>query len=281
MPISAILKLRPRVPLGVTIRSDINLRNFKLKLTSIAQLHQSVYGQVSFAANLLMIEHYSMSTETRRQKMDDAIIAALSNSSSSSNTSGESDRSTHFKNFLSSNIVIRDLLLGALRHDMDYQMAAMELYIRKIYNKTHSIKNFTLGLLMNNQSMGLDVNYMPYMKFEFITKSFEASNGETSPGPPSPARGSSQNLLSFSSSMGTSKKNISFTDLTTLTRSTSGNHVLNQQSDSVDNMNHPIVPGKRLGVFAKLEDLSELPTMFPQICDMIPNVACKPDHKGM
>lgn len=103
---------------------------------------------MSYSANLLLVEQYSISTETRRQKMDDAIVSALSTGLhccrlilntfdiysifSGENIGGE-DRSSHFRKFVETNIVIRDLLLTALHRDLDYQIAAMELYVSMIF----------------------------------------------------------------------------------------------------------------------------------------------------
>lgn len=264
-PLSTIMKQIPRLPNGITIRNDINLRNFKVKLTSLSQLRMGVYSHIAYAANLMVIEHYSESTEARRQKVDDAIVAVLT----SHNANQSSEPSNHLKKLIDSNIIIRDLIIEALQRDLDYQMVAMELYIRKIYNKTHRITNIAAGQLdasdagYDFSSNGSSNGNYPYLKFEFITKSFET----TTDGSASPVLSEGDKLSPTSSKLNM-KKNISFTDLETITRSTSIPKM--SRMESFDNLTHPIVPGLRIGVFVKIDSLVNLSQIFPNIADLIP-----------
>jgi hypothetical protein len=80
-PISSIVVQRPKIPNDMTITNDrdINLRNLRLKRNDLAKLKLFVNSPVSFKANynLLLIEHYTNSSDSRKRKLDDTIYAAL------------------------------------------------------------------------------------------------------------------------------------------------------------------------------------------------------------
>merc|ERR1711871_863100 len=120
---------------GIFIRNEINIRQLKTRLLEISKLRQSVYSHVSFSTNLLVMEQYGLKPELRRARLDEAIVSALN----SNDPIGGQDRVSTMKKFVDSNIVIHDLLLDALATDKDYRLAAMELYIRKIYRSSHNL----------------------------------------------------------------------------------------------------------------------------------------------
>lgn len=49
---------------------------------------------------------------------------------------------------------------------------------------------------------------------------------------------------------------------------------------SVSVFAHPVVPGRRVGVIAKLENLDELDTMFPQILNNVPLSSASTNKRG-
>ena len=157
---------RPNPPAGVSIRSELNTRSLKLRLADLAKMRDTRYSHVSFLANLALMEQYSIKPEVRRQRLDEAITAALT----TGDRVGEGDRVQILKKFGESNIVIRDLLFDALRHDKDFRIAVLELYIRKVYQKTHDIGNMSAGHSLTEGG----ADGCAWIRFDFATKSVEA-----------------------------------------------------------------------------------------------------------
>jgi biotin carboxylase/biotin carboxyl carrier protein len=137
-PSSAIIK-----PRNISLRHEVtyNNRSLKKRLTDISKLRQHAYGHVAFAANLLLMKQYTVTTDHRRARLSETINSALS----TGDYIGEGDRVVTMKKFAESNIAIHDLLIESLRADVDYQIAFIELYLRKVYQKTHILGNMTSG----------------------------------------------------------------------------------------------------------------------------------------
>lgn len=134
--------MRPKLPAGITVRNEVSCRNLKIKLADLSKLQQSVYSHVSLNANLLLMEQKSMPIEKRRQRLNDAIISALSTGDP---IGVEGDRVAEINKFIDSNVTIRDLFLDSLQQDREYQLAAVEIYLRKLYHKTHYFENVSAG----------------------------------------------------------------------------------------------------------------------------------------
>jgi hypothetical protein len=152
---------RPKVPAGVPLRYEINTRNLKLRLRDLAKLHMQSYIHVSFTANLVLMNQNIMRPETRRQRLHDTITSALT----TGENVGESDRVAILKKFVDSNIVIRDLLIESLRNDTEYQIAAMELYLMKLYQTNHVLKDLSCGYHLSEDMSDMS----PWIKFSFRT----------------------------------------------------------------------------------------------------------------
>ena len=171
LPIPTVQQ-RPSLPMGVPLKNEINTRNLKLRLTALARLRQPVYSHVSFVANMVLMKQYTLKPEQRRQRMHETIMAALT----TGEPVGHGDRALHIKKFVDGNIVVRDLLIDALRNDRDYQIAAMELYLLKNYHTTHTMeKNMTSGSSLSDDGSTGDMN--PWIRFTFKTKQVQ---GDTS-----------------------------------------------------------------------------------------------------
>lgn len=167
IPMATINK-RPRFPNGVPIRSEIHVRHLKNRLTDLSKLKLPLYTRISFAASLMLMEHNTLSLEQRRARLHDALVQCLS----SGDPVGMGERVVHMKKFVESNIAVLDLLYESMRQDRDYQIAFMELYLRKMYQKTHHLKNFQYGYSLADD--GLDAN--TWIKFDFMTRSVESAS---------------------------------------------------------------------------------------------------------
>jgi len=275
---------RPAVPMGLSIRNEINIRQLKARLGDLAKLHQTAYSQVSFSANLVLMEQYSLLPELRRQRLDEAIVAALS----TSDAVGSGDRVAQMKKFVETNIVIRDLLLDALRHDKDYRIAAMEIYLRKIYQKNHHLRNMVSGNSLRDDGSDSSV----WIRFEFMTKSVEAVGGGGGDESSSP-----RVLMLSKSNSSIGDQSLSYSDLAELVRPRSGSEggstapspstLYTSYSNTNagtggagSNFSSPTAAfapgfktdlfGMRTGIFAVVESFDELPQLFPHIAARIP-----------
>ncbi len=240
---------RPEVPPGVAIRNELNTRKLKAKVTELSKLRQSAYGHISFSANLLLVDQFNLSTEVRRQKLNDTIVAALT----TGDPVGFGDRVEEMKKFIDNNLVIRDLILDSLRQDSDYQLAVLELYIRRIYQKSHELLSFAYGNSLSPDESDRNA----WIGFEFVTRSVEAFSDDHS------------SLVN--------QKSISFSDLAHIAASTpkrgkggSFFGLASSQSGMLQTM-APVssTPEFRYGVLAMIESFSDLPRYFPFVVEKI------------
>ena len=163
LPIPTVQQ-RPSLPMGVPLKNEINTRNLKLRLTALARLQQPMYSHVSFVSNLVLMKQYTLKPEQRRVRMHETIMAALT----TGEPVGHGDRAVHIKKFVDANIIVRDLLIDALRNDRDYQIAALELYLHKVYHTTHTMENMSSGTSLSDDGSTGELN--PWIRFKFKTK---------------------------------------------------------------------------------------------------------------
>lgn len=248
----------PKLPTGVFIREEINIRQLKLRLTDLAKLRQNVYSHVSFTTNLLLMEQYAVKPEQRRQRLEEAVVASLN----SDGEIGSEDRVMRMKKFIESNIVIRDLLFNALQHDKDYRIAVMEIYLRKVYQKTHDLNQFTCGHSLGDGSIEIS----SWIRFEFTTRAVDAieTTGARSLGDTD--RCSYNDLVELRQRSGS------------LTGGSPGRSSANQSTDSLSESSgfipgHSGITGSRVGVFGILESFDQLPSLFPSLLAKIPEGA--------
>jgi acetyl-CoA carboxylase/biotin carboxylase 1 len=269
---------QPQLPTGVFIREEINIRQLKMRLSEISKLRQNIYSQVSFGANLLLMEQFSLKPELRRQRLDEAINAALT----TGDAVGMGDRLGHMSSFLRSNIVIRDLLLDALQHDKDYRIAAMEIYIRKMYQKTHGLNKMRSGYSL----VGDGVDQSSWIQFEFETSSIRAVSDSSVGASPSFATSSTRSELAYADLVELQRRPRSAsnsglgTDPSPIDAVMSSLPPTPTRTPSVSRSNSPPpeesrtsrsgINGRRLGVFAVVDSFDRLPSLFPHILAKIP-----------
>jgi acetyl-CoA carboxylase / biotin carboxylase 1 len=227
---------RPAYPPGVPVKFDINTRNLKLRLTALARLKQPMYSHVSFVANLVLMKQYSLKPEQRRRLMHEAISEVLT----TGEAAGHPDRVAHFKKFIESNVVIRDLLLEALRNDKDYQIAVMELYLLKTYQTTHTFQNMESGTSLGATFISPS-HLSPWLKFEFKTKQVVG--------------------------VADSVSGMSFNELSTAQRSE--NAAIDEEIPASD-LTHPLVRGVRVGIMAVVDTIADLAAQFPLVLAKVP-----------
>jgi len=271
----------PQLVAGAYIRAEINIRQLKNRLTDISKLRQNCYSHVSFTANLLLMEQYSLKAELRRQRLDEAINAALS----TGDPVGTGDRLDHMSKFVRSNTIIRDLLLDALQHDKDYRIAAMEIYIRKIYQKTHGLIKMRAGHSLLED--GLDQS--SWIQFEFETKSVRAVAESPLASPVAGAAGSAGEEISYMDlaeiqSRPRGCSNVGFAASPAfITTSSMPSTPTGQRTPSGSRSSSPppggqpaaragLSPGQRVGVFAVVDSFARLPSLFPHVIAKVPAV---------
>lgn len=254
LPILSVIQ-RPTLPMGVPLRNDITLRNLKVRLTEMSKLRQGIYNHVSFGASLVLMKQYSIKPEQRRQKLHDTITLALT----SGDSVGHGERATLMKRFVDSNVVIRDLLLDALRQDKEYQIAALELYLLKTYQATHIVSNFLSG---HSLPVGQGEAVCAWIKFDFMTKHVEGLG----------LNSTKEFKVSYSNLHQLVQKTSPPTSTANEKLSSSPTH---RRVDS-DPLSHPIVMGVREGVIATIESGTELPVLFPLISAKIATASSTP-----
>jgi acetyl-CoA carboxylase / biotin carboxylase 1 len=153
----------PELPSGIFIRNETNIRQLKMKLNELSKLRQSCYSSIAYGTNLILMEQYSLKAELRKQKLDEAVNDALV----SGDKIGFGDRLLCIEKFIQSNIIIRDILIHSLQHDKDYRIAAMEIYLRKIYQKSHVFIDMKADHYILNASQ----EQSSCIQFKFTTKS--------------------------------------------------------------------------------------------------------------
>ncbi len=249
LPILAAISRPKGCPPGIPLRNEINIRNLKVRLSDIAKLRQTSYSRVSFVANLVLIKQFSMKPEARRQRFHDTVTAALT----SGENVGKGDRVTIIKKFCDSNIVVRDLLVDALRQDNEYQIAALEIYLMKTYQATHILSNLVSGKTLSGLNDG---THSPWIKFDFMTRQVEAVT-ESMPEKP--------------------KHRLSYSDLGELVKSSSSDGDLSSSPSAKGHkrtpsqeLRHPVVQGNRIGVIAAIDSLNDLSGNFQMVSGKIP-----------
>jgi hypothetical protein len=112
--------------------------------------------------------------------------------------SGDEERVFHMKKFVESNIPVMDLFFESMRQDMDYQIAFMELYLRKIYQRNHILLTFKSGSHLAEDYS----DTCPWIKFEYEIRDIEAEvavagleRGDQGSGMSSPARSSRGGMI--------------------------------------------------------------------------------------
>lgn len=237
---------RPDLPVGVALKMELPTRKLKSKLTDLSKLRQIVYGHVSFEANLLLVDQFHLSIEVRRQKLNDCIIAALNTGDSI----GYGDRVEELKKLMDSNMVIRDLIIESLRQDTDYQLAVMELYIRRIYQKSHELLGFQSGasLIDSHGGSAVEEDRNAWISFEFVTRSVEA--------------------FADDHSLSMTDKNLSFTDLANIVH---GNNSSSKLNKSPTQKKASSAIEFRYGILATIESIQDLPKFFSHILAKFPN----------
>ena len=280
LPLGAITP-PPQLSNGAFVRAEINIRQLKNKLADVSKLRQNAYSQVSFAANFLLMEQYSLKPELRRQRLDESINAALS----TGDPVGSGDRLDHMSKFIRSNIIIRDLLLDALQHDKDYRIAAMEIYIRKIYQKTHSLIRMKSGYSLSED--GIDQS--SWIRFEFETKSVLALTEAAMPSAQLAVKNSStntdeisyQDLAELQSHRGRANSFEAPTPAAVVTSSMPGSPTGSRGGSrppspplgsAVTLVRSPSTVGQRVGVFAVVESFDRLPSLFAHVMAKVPAV---------
>ena len=231
---------RPKLASNIPLRGELNIRQLKRLLTEISTLKQTIYSHVALSANLVLMEQYTMTIEQRRARLNDVVNGALVTGDSV----GTGDRAAHLKKFAESNIAIRDLLFESLSNDRDYKLAFIELYLRKIYQKTHNLTNLTSG----NSLLEDGSDNTAWLKFEFSTRGVDAVTGEES------------NIT------------LSYSDLANLART---NSLGTSACSDSENEDEPMLPvdnmGNRIGVFGTFESGNQLTELFPHIISKIPS----------
>lgn len=149
-----------QLPNGKRAQAAITIQTFMPLLQELANLKDSVFSQVSLAATKLLIEQNSMSKDARRERVLQAIRSAC-----------DADSETRIKRidaFIQESIPMRDVLLDCLQSDdKQFRATALEMYARKIYQKTHHIKDVRSGL-------DIDGKDAMWLRFDFMTRSAEA-----------------------------------------------------------------------------------------------------------
>lgn len=228
---------RPDLPAGISIKGETHSRKLKVRLTELSKLRQPIYSHVSFSANLLLMDQFSLTSDNRQQRLNDAVIAALT----TGDPVGHGDRVEVMNKFIDTNIVIQDLLVDGLRHDMDYKLAMLELYTRKTYQKSHDVLSTFHGEgLLEDESDG-----NAWIGYSFVTRATAALREESLAAP-------------------FGEKNFSFSDLASFAKQ-------NPDAIKTNTKGGAPVSDIRHGVIATLDSFAELPRFFPLILKQIPD----------
>lgn len=241
---------RPKLVSNVPLRSDVSIRQLKRRLTDLSTLNQPIYSHVALCANLVLMEQYTMTIEQRRQRLNEVITASLLNG----DTVGQGERATHLQSYAESNIAIRDLLLECLTQDKDYQLAFIELYLRKLYQKTHHLSNMQSGYNLGMEKLDRVI----WLKFNITPRGIDAVSG----------------VDAVTSGLPRAQ---SFSELSSLARSKSLNTTTFSDSESEDSF--PASRSnlsERFGIFASFETLDAMINSFIQVIGKIPPVQSGP-----
>jgi len=110
-------------------------------LTEISMLHDQKYLRIALEARKLLIEQSNPSIENRNSLFKRAVKLAIE-----AGPIGDEHRFSQIQAFIAKNIPIRDFLINILKEGSPTDVAAIEIYIRKIY-LTHIIHSFEGGSL--------------------------------------------------------------------------------------------------------------------------------------
>jgi acetyl-CoA carboxylase / biotin carboxylase 1 len=124
-------------------------------------------------------------------------------------------------------------------------LAALELYIYKIYQKTHFLQSFTSGTCLSEDGS----DRFPWIGFEFVT----------------------QNVDAFGVAMDSSEiadRNISFSDLANISQA---QDVSKLTTINAANARNQVSSEIRFAIIAVIESFSDLPKFFPTILSKVPN----------
>lgn len=167
--------VRPDLPLGLPLRSDIHARSrgLKLVLKDLAALNQPAYRQISHLANLVLMQHSNPHSQSSALlRVHDAVHKALL----TGDKVGEGDRAVQLQRVIESQALVLqgDLLLEALRRqDSAYQEALLELYLLKTYQRTHRLLGLRSGHSLQDTG-DLDKTNNVWIRFDFMTKAIKA-----------------------------------------------------------------------------------------------------------
>lgn len=268
VPLASNFK-RPELPANIPLRLDLHTRKLKPKLTELSKLRQGIYSSVAFAANLLLMDQFSLSSDNRRQRLHDAMIAALT----TGDPVGFGDRVEEVQKFVDSNVVIRDLIIDALRHDSDYQLAVLECYLRKIYQKNHGVYNMSSGTSLADDG----TDRYPWISFEFVTMNVDAvAASESSSGP---FAGRNISFSDLANSTAAYRPSAASQNALTGSVSPGGNNgsvvvspppiAAGTAAAGAEKLRNPVASELRHGVVAVIDNFTELSRLFPKILEKI------------
>ena len=241
IPASATTQ-RPKFPVGIPLIKEVNARNLKVKLTELTRLRQDEYSRISFAANLALMRQSELTREQRRTRIHEVLVEALS----TGDDIGTGDRVVVMRRFVETNMAIRDLFTECMREDSEYQIACMELYLNKIYQKTHEMINMSCGHLASSDMISVS----PYVSFEFKNRVYGA--------------------ITASKTATTGGHNLSFSDLATLTRTDSTQLVSDSEDGEATSDTTIETMGTRYGTFGVFQSTAEFTKLFHTFLGKIP-----------
>lgn len=242
IPASATTQ-RPKFPAGIPLIKEVNARNLKVKLTELTRLRRDEYSRISFAANLALMRQSELTKEQRRMRIHEVLVEALS----TGDAIGSGDRAVILRRFVESNMAIRDLFEESMHEDSEYQIAYIELYLNKIYQKTHEMLSMSSGHSLSSD-MG---SISPFITFEFKNRVYGAITASKTA---TTSRGS----------------NLSFSDLASLSRTDSTQLVSDSEDGEASPETNIETMGTRYGAFAVFHSTAEFKNLFPAFLQKIP-----------
>lgn len=237
IPVS-VANQRPKYPPGIPLIHEVNARNLKVKLTELSRLRQSVYSRLSFAANIALMKQNTLNVEQRRTRLHESLVQALS----TGDPVGCGERVQFMKSFVESNVGILDLFTESMQEDPEYQIAYLELYLRKIYQKTHDMLNLSAGHALSSDK----ISTIPWIKFEFRTRTFGAVSAPDA------------------------ASNLTYHDLTNLSRGDSFTNMVSDSEEENAPSSESAFESTRYGAFAVFGSPEEFCSQFSLLLEKIP-----------